>query len=70
MYDCVARGRKNTPNRVGERNGRHKFTEEQVREIRRRAATGETNSALGRELGVSETAIRYIVLRRNWPHVS
>lgn len=58
------------PNRVrGEVHYDARLTADKVREIRRRAAAGEEHSALGREFGVSHTAIYYIVIRRNWKHV-
>jgi transposase len=39
---------------------------EQVLEIRRRAATGESQTALSREFGVGHAAINSIVHRRSW----
>lgn len=63
--DMVARSR----HRVGEDHHKAKLTPEKVREIRRRAAAGETRAALAREFGISHTAATYIVTRRNWKHV-
>lgn len=56
--------------RRGEAHGMSVLTEEMVREIRRRHASGETNNAhLGRCYGVSTTTIRYVVKRKSWQHV-
>ena len=46
------------------------LTEEDVRIIRRRSAEGEGRSELGREYGVSPTAISNIALRKTWKHVA
>jgi hypothetical protein len=46
-----------------------KVTEEQVREIRSRSATGESNSELAKEFDLSSTAVRNIVLRNTWKDV-
>lgn len=53
----------------GEAHHEAKLTEEQVREIRRRAAAGETRRAIARSLGVSRWCITLIVNRRTWKHV-
>ena len=46
------------------------LTEAQVREIRTRCVTRDRSyAALGREYGVSEATIRWIVHRVNWKHV-
>ena len=46
-----------------------KVTEEQVREIRSRSATGESNSELAKEFNLSPTAVRDIVQRNTWKDV-
>jgi hypothetical protein len=46
-----------------------RFTHAEVREIRRRAGTGETSTAIARELDVTPSAIRAIANRRNYAHV-
>lgn len=66
MRDMVERGR--SPR--GNRNGRAKVTEAQVRAIRQRASSGETHAALASEFGLSRPAISFIVTRRNWQHVA
>jgi hypothetical protein len=50
----------------GEKAPANKLTEDQVRTIRKRHAAGESAKSLGREYGVSDTAIGYIVRRVNW----
>ena len=46
-----------------------KLTPDQVREIRRRAAAGETQAALGLEFGVSDVMVNHIVHRRTWKNI-
>ena len=50
-------------------NANAKVTEEQVKEIRSRSATGESYSGLAKEFGLTPTGIRNIVLRNTWKHV-
>jgi hypothetical protein len=58
-----------TDNR-GVANGRSKLSESNVREIRRRYASGRiSQESLGKEFGVSQCMIGAIVLRKNWRHV-
>jgi Autographiviridae endonuclease len=67
MADMRAKGR----SQRGQRNGRHVFTPEQVREIRKRGAVHRYGlwTQLAREYEVSPTAIKSIVIRKNWGHV-
>jgi hypothetical protein len=53
----------------GERANTAKLTADQVRQIRRQAAAGKSQSELARQLGVTETNIRYIVTRATWRHI-
>lgn len=54
----------------GERNGRAKLTDAQVREIRDRyAAGGVSQPQLGREFGVTHAIIGNVVRRESWVHV-
>lgn len=53
----------------GEAHTYAKLTDEQVREIRRRAGA-ESHTALGREFGVARSAIYQIYHRRTWKHVA
>jgi len=55
--------------RRGEQHGQSRVTEDQVREIRRRFADGETEKSLGNEHGITERAIQFIVRREHYKHV-
>lgn len=46
-----------------------KLTEEKVRDIRRRAAAGETPAALAREFDVTDSTLSRVVLRKTWKHI-
>jgi hypothetical protein len=63
VADRVARNR----SAIGERNGRSKLKEEDVRFIRN--ATNISNSQLARMFGVDPKAIRNIKKFRTWKHV-
>ena len=54
----------------GAANPTSKLTDDKVREIRQRAAKGETRRALAADFGVSSATITHIVHRRAWSHVS
>ncbi|MEV5184213.1 helix-turn-helix domain-containing protein [Streptomyces werraensis] len=54
----------------GSRNGEAKLTEQQVAEIRTRAAQGDLQSVLAAEYGVSRPTISRIVNREGWRHVA
>lgn len=49
--------------------GRAKLTEQNVREIRRRYASGETCEALAAVYHVGYTAVQKIIRRATWKHV-
>lgn len=66
--DCIQKRRNNSAK--GCRQGHAKITEDDVRAIRRRHATGETQDALAKAFGISQSAVSYIVLRVNWKHVT
>jgi hypothetical protein len=51
---------------AGEKNGRAKLTTEQIAEIRRRYAAGESQRKLGGEYGVVHATIHYIVAGKHW----
>ena len=54
----------------GEKNGQAKLTEEQVLAMKEKYETGGHSLAgLGREYGISVTAVMYIVTGRNWSHL-
>lgn len=63
--DMVNRGRQAR----GSRKSVSKLTEQQVAEIRARAAVGELHRILAAEYGVSRPTISRIVNRRGWTHV-
>lgn len=46
-----------------------KLTEEKVREIRRRVAAGETQTAVARDYAVTKGAVGHIVRRDTWTHI-
>lgn len=55
---------------VGERHGRAKLTEQQVREIRERyAAGGVSQRELAAEYGVGRLAVSRVVRRTVWTHI-
>jgi hypothetical protein len=47
-----------------------KLTVEEVREIRSRAADGETQGAIAERFGIHKTMVSMIVSRKRWPHVT
>jgi len=86
MRDMVEKGRadrtkkagdrswsRNHPELVarGERQGRHKLTEVEVVEIRRRAVAGERRSGvrMAREYGVCQSTINYVISGHHWRHL-
>ena len=56
----------------GERNGRSKLTEQQVRAIRKEYVPRKNGgyAKLAEKYGVSMSNIRYIVQRKSWPKVN
>ncbi len=65
MIDMAEKGR----SARGERNPQARLTEDQIREIRRLGDEGATAFKLAEVYPVTETAIRFILLRRTWKHV-
>lgn len=53
----------------GEEHRCAKLTEEQVREIRRRALAGEQRAAIAADHGISEHYVSQLKLGRRWAHV-
>ena len=54
----------------GERNGLAKLSENAVREIREKYATGRFSQfQLGQEYGVNQTKISLVIRRKTWQHV-
>ncbi len=69
IRDMVSKGRHNTSIRArGETQGSAKLTEADVRDILARYPH-ESQSALAREKGVSQTSVWRVIRRRNWTHV-
>lgn len=62
MADMVAQGR----SRRGSKSNSVKLTDDQVREIHRRANAGERQPALAREFGISQPNVSLIKHGRNW----
>ncbi len=54
----------------GERSPMAKLTLEQIQDIRRRHAAGETQTALAREYGVRQGHVSRIIRRASWRHVA
>ncbi len=68
MRDRKARG---VPYENGRGVGyRSKVTPDQVREIRRRVAEGESRAAVARDFGISRMQAATIAARRSWKHVA
>lgn len=68
--DREAKGRGGQAKRRGERNGRAKLTEADVRRIRAEHEDRRSINWLARAFGVTKTTVRGIVRRATWRHVS
>jgi len=55
---------------IGQDHHNAKVNEDQVREIRRRRASGELLSSIAPDFGVTPTLISYIANRKTWKHVA
>lgn len=66
---AVGRRRKGIVTVRGERTPKAKLTETAVKEIRRRYADGESQTALGKAFGVSQPAIGHVVRGESWAHI-
>lgn len=55
--------------RCGEDSSRARFTENDIREIRRLATTGMTQEAIGKIFNASQRVISKIVTRKSWKHL-
>lgn len=65
MRDCRSKGR----NASGERNGRAKLDAQAAEQVRVLYATGEyTQAELGRQFGINQSQVSYIVTGRYWKH--
>jgi hypothetical protein len=65
--DCIDKGRSNQVR--GERSGRTSFTDDSVRKIRERLATGDTLRSIAKSFGVGHTTIANIKSGATWGHV-
>jgi len=65
----AAAGRMRPPVARGEASSNSKLTEEQVREMRRRRASGERVARLAAVFGVSQRVVSLITTRKAWTHV-
>lgn len=69
-HDMISKGRARlTISARGQEHGFARLVEDEVREIRRRAALGEPHAALSREFGIGQSSISRIVSRKRWSHV-
>ena len=67
MIDKINKGRGSGPQ--GEAHPKAKLTEDDVREIRRRAAAGEMYKDLAAEFGIARSGVSEMVNRKTWRHV-
>ena len=67
--DRDRKGRGRVPDQVGSSHARTKLTEADILTIRRQYAQGRTQSAIGQDYGLGQTAISRIVNSKRWPHV-
>lgn len=66
MADMHAKGRRSHVGAKGERHGRAKLTDDQVREIR---ASLESQTVIARRLGVSQSNVSKIRSGKRWVHI-
>lgn len=66
IADMVAKGRQSRGSGKG---ANVKLDDNIVRDVRRRIASGDSNTAIGRDLGVSHVTISDIRTGRTWSHV-
>jgi hypothetical protein len=54
----------------GERNGNALFTDDDIREMRRRKDTGERQKDIAAAFGTTPSSVSLIVRRKQWAHVT
>lgn len=54
---------------IGTKNPACKYTEDQIRDIRRRYQEGETQTSIAKSLGIKQGHISDICLRKVWKHI-
>ena len=69
IHDMMAKGRMNTGDQTGVKNGRAKLTEKQVLEIRKLDPSKIWISDIARKYGVGWTAIDDIIKRKSWRNI-
>jgi len=70
LEDMTRKGRRVTPDRRGERNGRARTTPEQVREVRRlRRETDLTCRVIAERLSLPLSVVEQIASGRTWKHI-
>lgn len=68
--DRVAKGREGVHVSFGEGNGLAKLTESDIREIRRRRATGELLTSIAADFGINMSNVSQIFRRVTWKHIT
>lgn len=66
MADTLKHGTRNS----GGRNGQAKLGADEVRVIRERVKSGESQRSVARSVGVSQSLVSHIVNKKNWSHVA
>ena len=69
IKERTERGRGINPAYIGEDNPRAKLTKKEVIKIRKRHKSGESETSLAKEYGVSQGGISAIVLGKTWKHI-
>lgn len=54
---------------IGTKNPACKYTDDRIREIRKRYAEGETQTSISKSLGIKQGHISDICLRKVWKHI-
>ncbi len=70
VADMMAKGRGKPARVLGEKHGRSKVTEKDVRSLRKRRHAGETVTALSASFGLSIAQVSRICRGLNWTHVT
>jgi len=68
--DSIKKGRARRGIHRGEANVTAKLTAADVKAIRARVATGETQSAVAKDYGLHKTNVQCIVSRKTWKHIA
>lgn len=68
--DMVSKGRGRTPNLRGEANATSLLTDDLVRQIRARRASGDTLAVIAADFGVHLATVSQVANRKTWAHVA